>query len=250
MPEGPAIAVENLGKRFGEGPLVLDNVSFSASSGEIIAIVGPSGCGKSTLLRLLAGLLQPTSGRICKAGEGIQPAFIFQDPTLLPWATVEANVALPLRLRGIAKSERLQTARLWARRLGLADALNYHPRQLSGGMRMRVSIARALSLQPSLILFDEPFGALDAITRNRLNEEILALHKTSRWTAFFVTHSVTEAVFLSHRLVILGTAPGRVSAILENPLPFPRNLRTRESLSFQEQVTGAFTRLQEVLSQP
>lgn len=228
MPEGPAIAIENLGKRFGDGPLVLDGISFSAASGEIVALVGPSGCGKSTLLRLVAGLLKPTSGHISEAGEAIQPAFIFQDPTLLPWATVEANIALPQRLKGSPHARRLRNARLWARRLGLGDALGYHPRQLSGGMRMRVSIARALSLQPSLILFDEPFGALDAITRNRLNEEILALHQESRWTAFFVTHSVTEAVFLSHRLVILGTGPGRVSAILENPLPFPRNLHTRE----------------------
>ena len=248
MPEGPAIALQNLGKRFGTGPLVLEDISFRAASAEIVAIVGPSGCGKSTLLRLIAGLLQPTSGRISTAGEGIEPAFIFQDPTLLPWATVEANIALPLRLKGIAGAERLRTARLWARRLGLEDALTYHPRQLSGGMRMRVSIARALSLQPSLILFDEPFGALDAITRNRLNEEILALHGESRWTAFFVTHSVTEAVFLSHRVVILGTDPGQVSAILENPLPFPRNFHTRESLPFQQQVAGATARLQEVLS--
>lgn len=250
MPEGPAIALQSLGKRFGTGPLVLEDISFSAASGEIVAIVGPSGCGKSTLLRLVAGLLQPTSGRISKTGEGIEPAFIFQDPTLLPWATVEANIALPLRLKGIARAERLRTARLWARRLGLEDALGYHPRQLSGGMRMRVSIARALSLQPSLILFDEPFGALDAITRNRLNEEILALHGESRWTGFFVTHSVTEAVFLSHRVVILGTDPGQVSAILENPLPFPRNFHTRESLPFQQQVAGATARLQEVLSRP
>lgn len=247
MPDGPAIALAEISKQFGHGPLVLDRVSLSAHPGQIVAVVGPSGCGKSTLLRIIAGLLKASSGSIERAGPDVNAAFIFQDATLLPWAKVADNIALPLRLKGVARGERLARAREWAARVGLSDALAYYPRQLSGGMRMRVSIARALSLSPNLLLLDEPFGALDAITRNRLNEELLDLHGDSRWTAFFVTHSVNEAVFLSHRIVILGDNPGRVSAVIENPLPFPRNAHTRESLQFQQRVAETTARLHEVL---
>jgi NitT/TauT family transport system ATP-binding protein len=247
MPDGPTIALTEISKRFGTGPLILDHVSFAAQAGEIVAIVGPSGCGKSTLLRIIAGLLKASSGSIEQAGPEVNPAFIFQDATLLPWADVADNIALPLRLKGAPRKARLARARDWAARVGLTDALDYFPRQLSGGMKMRVSIARALSLSPNLLLLDEPFGALDAITRNRLNEELLDLHRDSRWTAFFVTHSVNEAVFLSNRIVIMGDNPGRVSALIENPLPFPRNAHTRESLGFQQRVAETTARLHEVL---
>jgi NitT/TauT family transport system ATP-binding protein len=193
-------------------------------------------------------LLKATSGTIEQAGPKGNPAFIFQDATLLPWATVQDNIALPLHLKKVSPQKRDKQALEWARRVGMEEVLNYYPRQLSGGMQMRVSIARALSLSPNLLLLDEPFGALDAITRNRLNEEFLDLHKDSRWTAFFVTHSVNEAVFLSHRIVILGRNPGRVSAVIENPLQFPRDAHTRESLEFQQRVAETTARLHEVLN--
>jgi NitT/TauT family transport system ATP-binding protein len=248
MPEGPAIALSGIRKRFADGPLVLDGIDLKAAPGEIVGVVGPSGCGKSTLLRLIAGLIPPTDGAIRHSGSAAEPAFIFQDATLLPWATVAENIALPLRLKGTAKAARMAAAVEWAARVGLGDALGYFPRQLSGGMRMRVSIARALSLRPNLLLLDEPFGALDAITRNRLNEELLELHREDRWTAFFVTHSVTEAVFLSRRVVIMAAGPGRVSAVIDNPLPFPRQAHTRETLEFQQRVAETTARLHEVLT--
>ena len=247
MPEGPSIALEQISKRFADGPLILDRISLTAQAGEIIAIVGPSGCGKSTLLRITAGLIQPGSGEILCAWEQTETAFIFQDPNLLPWATVLENVALPLRLKGIDRQTRERVAAEWTRRVGLEAVPHYYPRQLSGGMRMRVSIARALATGPGVLLLDEPFGALDAITRNGLNEELLRLHLESRWTGFFVTHSVTEAVFLSHRIIIMGNNPGRVTAVLEKSLPYPRDARTRESLEFPQRVAEATARLHEVL---
>jgi NitT/TauT family transport system ATP-binding protein len=248
MPEGPNIRLENISKRFGSGPLVLDRISIQAQPGEIIAVVGPSGCGKSTLLRIIANLLPSSAGEILHQGSPFDPAYIFQDSRLLPWATVLENIALPLRLKGVGKDQRLKIAREWAQRMGLDEAVNYFPRQLSGGMQMRASIARALSLQPNLLLLDEPFGALDAITRNRLNEELLQLHQQSGWTAFFVTHSVTEAVFLSHRILIMGNNPGTVKAVIENPLHFPRDAHTRETIEFQKLSAEATAALHEVLA--
>ena len=248
MPEAPEIALEGLSKRFGGDPPVLHDISFSAKSGEIIAIVGPSGCGKTTLLRLIAGLIPASQGAIRSTGPGIECAYIFQDATLLPWATVRENIALPSRLKGVDSQQRFKHAEHWAETVGLGDSINRFPRQLSGGMKMRVSIARALSQSPNLLLLDEPFGALDAITRNRLNEELLQLHQQSEWTAFFVTHSVTEAVFLSHRIIIMDRDPGRVAAVIENDLPFPRKASLRESIEFQHHVAETTGRLQQVLA--
>lgn len=248
MPEGPAISLDGLSKRFAGGPWVLKDISLSAGGGEIISIVGPSGCGKSTLLRLIARLIPATSGTIVHQQESINPAFIFQEANLLPWATVGENIALPARLRGIPKEQRLEKAAEWASMVGLQDVLDYYPRQLSGGMKMRVSIARALCQSPNLLLLDEPFGALDAITRNNLNEDLLRLHEENRWTAFFVTHSVTEAVFLADRIVIMGSNPGTVEAVIENRLPFPRHAATRESIEFQQCVAAATARLHNVLA--
>lgn len=247
MPEAPAIALEGLSKRFGSGPHVLQDISFAANSGEIIAIVGPSGCGKTTLLRLIAGLISASEGSIHHAGTAIECAYIFQDATLLPWATVLENIALPSRLKGHSRNRRWRVAEKWANAVGLGDSLDRYPRQLSGGMKMRVSIARALSQSPNLLLLDEPFGTLDAITRNRLNEELLQLHEKSAWTAFFVTHSVTEAVFLSNRIIIMDRDPGRVAAVIENDLPLPRNASLRESIEFQRRVAETTGRLQQVL---
>ena len=248
MPDGPAISLDGLSKRFAGGPWVLKDISLSAGGGEIISIVGPSGCGKSTLLRLIARLIPATSGSIVHPQQPINPAFIFQEANLLPWATVGENIALPARLRGIQKAERMNKAAEWASMVGLQDVLDYYPRQLSGGMKMRVSIARALCQSPNLLLLDEPFGALDAITRNNLNEDLLRLHEENRWTAFFVTHSVTEAVFLADRIVIMGNNPGTVEAVIENKLPFPRNAATRETIEFQQCVAAATARLHNVLA--
>lgn len=246
MPESPPISVDKLSKRYGEGPLVLKDISLTATKGEIVAIVGPSGCGKSTFLRLLAGLSSPTSGRIQIALSQERPAFIFQDPTLLPWATAIENVALPMRLKGVDKAERLKTARQWLERLGLKQQALAYPRQLSGGMRMRVSIARALALDPDLLLLDEPFAALDALSRNHLNEILLGLHQQQLWNAFFVTHSVSEAVFLAHRIIVL-SSEGRLLEIIHNPLPFPRMASVRETRPFQDLVGNITAQLQRIL---
>lgn len=248
MPEGPAIALEGLSKRYGSNPHVLKDISFTAASGEIISIVGPSGCGKTTLLRLIANLIPASTGEILHSGSDVECAYIFQDATLLPWANVLDNIALPSRLKGANRRRARKSSQEWASMVGLGDSLDRYPRQLSGGMKMRVSIARALSQSPNLLLLDEPFGALDAITRNRLNEELLQLHQKSAWTGFFVTHSVSEAVFLSNRIIIMDKDPGSVAAIIENDLPFPRKASVRESTEFQRRVAEATGRLQQVLA--
>ena len=249
MPEGPEIELNGLGKRFPEGPPVLKDINLKAKPGEIVSIVGPSGCGKSTLLRMIAGLTDITEGQLSCSSESLRPAFIFQDATLLPWLNVQGNIELPLKLKHAAKEDRQKVAQDWARRVGLEEVNDYYPRQLSGGMRMRVSIARALGLSPNLLLLDEPFGALDAITRNRLNEVLLNLHREAGWTAFFVTHSVSEAVFLSHQIVILSKTPGTIISTIRNPLAFPRDAHTRESMEFQQCVAETFAALNRSLDQ-
>lgn len=246
MPDMPAISVVGLSKRYGDGPMALQDLHLEAGKGEILAIVGPSGCGKSTLLRLLGGLLHPTHGSITFADSDTRPAFIFQDPTLLPWATVTENVALPLRLKGISKDERRSVAQSWLRRLGLDAQAMALPRALSGGMRMRASIARALALRPSLLLLDEPFAALDALTRNRLNELLIELHQEANWNAFFVTHSVSEAVFLGHRVLIL-SRQGTLLESIQVALPSPRSSAVRETPGFHEQVARVTAHLQSIL---
>jgi len=218
----------------GDSPLVLDRISLCARRGEFISFIGPSGCGKSTLLRLIAGLLPVTVGALQLAPH-TEVGFVFQDPTLLPWLTVEANVALPIKLCGRAtngstpKKEVLDLVRL-------ADRARAYPHELSGGQKMRVSIARALTLAPQLLLLDEPFGALDEMTREHLQEELLALHTAQRWCGLFVTHSVSEAVFLSDRVFIMSPAPGRLAHEVPIKLPRERNADTRLSLAYQAQV--------------
>jgi NitT/TauT family transport system ATP-binding protein len=231
---------------------VLDGLSFHAERGEFISLIGASGCGKSTVLRLLAGLAPPTSGRILIDNQpatttSAERAFIFQDATLLPWLTVQKNAELLLKLRGTPATRRRElVAQLLAlARIGhLADR---YPRQLSGGEKMRVSLARALTLEPALLLLDEPFAALDELTREHLNEELLALRERRRWTAFFVTHSVAEAVFLSTRILILSA--GRIIHDLPIDLPFPRNTGTREQPAFHQRVAG-ISRLLRTASAP
>jgi NitT/TauT family transport system ATP-binding protein len=249
----PTIRLDHVGKRFGNGPEVLAGIDLTVQPGACVGVVGPSGCGKSTLLRIIAGLSPCSDGRVVFADSGGQPAtppamgFIFQDATLLPWLTVAANIATPLRLRGTPRAERAAAARRLAAMVGLEPVLGYYPRQLSGGMRMRVSIARALSLEPSVLLLDEPFGALDAITRNRLNEEFSAIQTRLGSTALFVTHSVNEAVFLCHRVLILDANPGRVAAEIAVPLPFPRDRATREDPVFHRLVAATSAALHRTL---
>lgn len=227
----------------------LGAIDLALQRGEWVSILGASGCGKSTLLRLAANLLAPTAGRICRDCTPDALAFIFQDATLLPWASVRDNIALPLRLRNVEPHTAAARIDALLDLLHLRDAARHFPAQLSGGMQMRTSIARALSLQPDLLLLDEPFAALDAITRNRLNAEMLRLRERDAWSALFVTHSVTEAVFLSHRVFIMLGQPARLMPAIPIDLPFPRNNATRESLDFQRTVAEVHARLEHAVAQ-
>lgn len=200
----------------------LRDVSLTIGAGDFVALLGPSGCGKSTLLRLIAGLDQPSSGRLVWDA-GRQPAsgeigFVFQDATLLPWATAADNVFLPLRLRGMTREQAMPQVREALHRVGLDGFEASRPRQLSGGMRMRVSIARALVTRPRLLLMDEPFAALDEFTRHRLQEDLLALWQALRCTVVFVTHSIYEAAFLARRIVLMTPRPGRIDHEIASPL--------------------------------
>ena len=204
--EPQLVVAEGLAKQFPSGVEALRDLNLEISRGQFVSIVGPSGCGKSTFLRLVAGLDAPTSGELRVDGhDPLGLAFVFQDATLLPWRSVAHNITLPLELRREDADERVaQTLAL----VGLTDFAAAYPAQLSGGMRMRVSIARALVTRPQILLLDEPFGALDEITRQRLNEELLHLWQEDRWTGLFVTHNVSEAVFLSQRVLVMSARPG------------------------------------------
>jgi NitT/TauT family transport system ATP-binding protein len=246
------VVLEGVGKQFTTGAAVLSDFSLTANPGDFIALIGPSGCGKTTVLRLLAGLTPPSSGTL--AIDGLAPSasrerlsYIFQEPTLLPWLNTFKNVELPLRLRGAAAEARSSTATEVLQRVNLGNAAHLYPRQLSGGMKMRASLARALTLRPGLLLLDEPFAALDEMTRNRLNEDLLRLRETAPFTAFFVTHSVAEAVFLSQRIVILSSNPGRIAEEIAVPFPYPRTAALRASLEYQQVVARATTALHAVL---
>jgi len=223
-----AITIEGVGKRFANATQALASVSLSVGAGEFVTIVGPSGCGKSTLLRMVAGLERPTEGSIRLAelpGErGVPPmSFVFQEPTLMPWATVSDNVWLPLRLAGRTRSEARPQVGALLGAVGLQGFESAYPRELSGGMKMRVSIARALVSRPWLLLMDEPFAALDEITRERLNDDLLGWWRERGLTALFVTHSVFEAVYLSQRVVVMSPRPGRVVAQVAIDEPYPRD---------------------------
>jgi NitT/TauT family transport system ATP-binding protein len=235
----PIVEFREVTKRFGAGPLVLDQFSFAAHAGDFIAFIGPSGCGKSTLLRLIAGLTPHNAGAITVDGRSPDAAaadlaFVFQEPTLLPWLTVAKNVELAQKLRGASPADRTATRRRVLDLVRLPEKADAYPRQLSGGQKMRVSLARALSLSPKILLLDEPFGALDEMTREHLNEELLAIRQLEAWTAFFVTHSVAEAVFLSNRIFILSANPGHIHTEVAVPLPYPRTEATRLSRPFHD----------------
>ncbi len=216
------LRIRDVGRRFPNGTEALRDVSLDVDSGDFIALLGPSGCGKSTLLRLIAGLDRPDAGRLDWA-DGKQPApgdigFVFQDATLLPWASAEQNVFLPLRLRGVAWSDAADDVRAALARVGLAGFEAQRPRQLSGGMRMRVSIARALVTRPRLLLMDEPFAALDEFTRHTLQSDLLEVWRSAGCTVVFVTHSIYEAAFLARRIVVMTPRPGRIDREIASTL--------------------------------
>ena len=227
-----SLAIEGVAKTFDNGVAALKNIDLRVDEGEFLAIVGPSGCGKSTLLRLIAGLMPPSAGHIAGVPGRGGIGFVFQDATLMPWATAYDNVWLPLRLagRGLAqsRSEIDQAIKL----VGLDGFERAYPRALSGGMRMRVSLARALVTRPRLMLLDEPFAALDEITRFRLNDDLLRLWRAQGWTVIFVTHSVFEAVYLSTRVVVMSPRPGRIAADMKVDLPQPREASLRTGPEF------------------
>jgi len=219
------IAFRDAGKIFPDGTEAVRNVSFSLRAGEFLSVVGPSGCGKSTLLRMASGLAPETSGTVERFVSNI--GYVFQDPTLLPWRTVLRNVELLAELDGVPRQRRKDLARSAIRLVGLEGFENHYPKALSGGMRMRASLARALTTKPPLFLLDEPFGALDEITRGALNEELLRLYVSERFAAIFITHSIGEAVYLSSRVLVMSPRPGTIVAEIEIPFPYPRSPELR-----------------------
>ena len=232
-----AVVLSGVGKTFSNGTQALAPLDLSIAAGGFTTIVGPSGCGKSTLLRLIAGLATPTSGRVeRRAGASSQnTGFVFQDATLMPWATAAENVALPLRLAGVPGADTASRVAEALERVGLSGCDSAYPRELSGGMRMRASIARAIVTAPRLLLMDEPFAALDEFTRFKLNDDLLALWQQNRWTVVFVTHSIREAVFLSERVIVLSPRPGRIAEDLVVDLPAGRNSALRLGHPFADQ---------------
>ena len=228
----PAIvSLRGVGKTFERGTIALDGLDLDIREGEFVALLGPSGCGKSTALRIIAGLSAASAGTVEWPGGETKIGFVFQEPTLMPWATVDANVRLPLTLAhaGAGSGEAMTR---WLDRVGLAEFAQSYPRELSGGMKMRASIARALVTEPQMLLMDEPFAALDEITRFKLNNELAALWHELRRTVVFVTHSVFESVYLSQRIVVMTPRPGRVFADLTIDAAYPRDERFRTSAEY------------------
>ena len=243
LPAGDVAALDAVEVAYPRGP-ALGPLSLALASGSLTALVGPSGCGKSTALRLLAGLERPTRGEVIRAAAPGETAVVFQGPTLMPWASAEANAALPLRLAGRPATGAAAAARAALAAVGLAGADGARPAQLSGGMAMRVSLARALVTRPKLLLLDEPFAALDELTRRRLADDVHGLWAEQRPAVVFVTHNVEEAVYMAQRVVVLTPGPGRVAldAAVEGPVPRPPGFRTTESFRASvEAVTAALT---------
>ncbi len=226
------------------GRAALGPLSLEIGAGDVVSLVGPSGCGKSTALRLFAGLETPTRGRVRRTPARGETAVVFQAPTLAPWADARANVALPLQLAGVGRSEALARAEAALARVGLADAARLRPAQLSGGMAMRVSLARALVTAPRLLLLDEPFAALDEITRRRLADDVLALAAEGAIATVFVTHSVEEAVYMASRIVVLSRSPGQITSDTRMASLQPRPVGFRASPMFRETSEAISRRLE------
>jgi NitT/TauT family transport system ATP-binding protein len=236
------VSLHDVGKTFPNGTVALSGLDLDVRQGEFLSLLGPSGCGKSTALRIIAGLSEPSAGNVAwhqtqGSRNGRRIGFVFQEPTLMPWTTVFNNVLLPLKLKGVSGGNAQASVTAALDRVGLQGFAQAYPRELSGGMRMRVSIARALVMEPELLLMDEPFAALDEITRFRLNNDLLELWQALRMTVVFVTHSVFESVFLSSRIVVMAARPGRAFTELAVDAPYPRDQGFRTSAEY-----GAFAR--------
>jgi NitT/TauT family transport system ATP-binding protein len=232
IPETPVIvSLHNVGKTYDSGTVALDGFNLQVCDRQFVSLLGPSGCGKSTALRIVAGLSGVSIGSVTSPVQASHEliGFVFQEPTLMPWATVAANVRLPLKLAHVDRARADDVVARTLERVGLADFANAYPRELSGGMRMRASIARALVTEPELLLMDEPFAALDEIARFKLNNDLLDVWRTLRRTVIFVTHSVFESVYLSQRIVVMTPRPGRVFAEIEIDAPYPRDRHFRTS---------------------
>ncbi|MSP49935.1 MAG: ABC transporter ATP-binding protein [Alphaproteobacteria bacterium] len=227
----PLVRLTGVAKRFPNGTLAVDRVELAIPAGSFVTLLGPSGCGKSTVLRMIAGLVEPTAGRIDwpglpeaeRLGGHPELGFVFQEPTLMPWASVADNIRLPLRVAGLSKAEAEPRIAEAIAMVGLEGFAHAFSRELSGGMKMRVSIARALVTRPKLLLMDEPFAALDEITRFKLNNDLLGLWRQLKWTVVFVTHSVFESVYLSNRILVMSARPGRIVDDLPIDAPYPRD---------------------------
>src|SRR5580704_8525010 len=233
----PLVALRGVEKIFPSGTVALKGFDLEVREGEFLSLLGPSGCGKSTALRIIAGLTEPAQGavewatpRVVEKGSRI--GFVFQEPTLMPWTTVFDNVRLPLKLAGVPADRAATRVNAALERVGLQKFAGAYPRELSGGMRMRVSIARALVTEPALLLMDEPFAALDEITRFKLNDDLLAMWQAMRTTVVFVTHSVFESVYLSSRIAVMAARPGRIVTELEVAAPYPRDGNFRTSAEY------------------
>lgn len=233
----PLVTLSGVAKRFPNGTLAVDRVDLAIEAGSFVSLLGPSGCGKSTILRMIAGLIEPSAGRIdwpglpeaSRLGAHPELGFVFQEPTLMPWASVADNIRLPLRVAGMARAETGLRVEDAIAMVGLEGFAHAFPRELSGGMKMRVSIARALVTRPRVLLMDEPFAALDEITRFKLNNDLLALWQQLKWTVVFVTHSVFESVYLSDRILVMSARPGRIVDDIQIDAPYPRDDRFRVS---------------------
>ncbi len=255
----PLLAMRGVRKTFANGVLALDGITLTLpGKPQFLAVLGPSGCGKSTMLRMAAGLDSPSEGEIdwhgCghageRGGRGLNLGFVFQEPTLMPWATVFDNVCLPLRIRGLRGSAVSDRVMQVLGRVGLRDFARSYPRELSGGMRMRASVARALVTEPRLLLMDEPFAALDEITRAKLERDLVGLWLASKLTVVFVTHSVFEAVFLASRVIVMTPRPGRIAADLHIDAPYPRTEGYRMSTAYIEQCREVSEALARAMSE-
>ena len=239
------VEVTGVSKTFPRGNVqALDNIDLTLRPGEFVSLIGPSGCGKSTLLRVIGDLVEPSSGSVVVNGKSARQArndrdygIVFQDSVLFDWRTVSKNISLPLELLGWDRAKRKQRVDEMLKLVELQGFADHHPWQLSGGMQQRVSIARALAFEPALLLMDEPFGALDEMTRERLNLELLSIWEQLGSTVVFVTHSISEAVFLSTRVVVMSPRPGRIAGIVEIDLQYPRTVETREAPRYFQLVT-------------
>lgn len=250
MSPRPLIALHDVSKVYSNGTLALQEMNLTIEQQQFVSIVGSSGCGKSTVLRLIAGLGKPSSGiiELKETQSSSELAFVFQESALMPWANIVENIRLPLKLAGVSQQKSRGLVQEAINLVGLAGFERSYPRELSGGMKMRVSIARALVTQPSILLMDEPFGALDEMTRSKLNSDLLGLWQQQRWTVVFVTHNIYEAVYLSNRVIVMASRPGRVVADVPIEAAYPRTEEFRTSRLCNEYSREISARLQEAVA--